>query len=150
MSVDTGTHGTTTGNTAGTVRPFERPMPPVIGAGMAALTLAIIAGILLVAQIGGEETLTVPAVFVIAALICEAVAIVLLPTIRPFAWWRFRQVFLVALCAYVVQSGIIEWSFVKNSVPGGPLVLLTLGLVVFATIVPLMIAFTTARYQAVD
>lgn len=147
-----GTTGATGGadGTGTTMRPFERRMPPVVGAGMAALTLAIIGGILLVSQIGAEEALTIPTVFIVAALVFEAVAIMLLPTIRPFAWWRFRQVFLVALCAYVVQSGIIGWSFIKNDVPSGPLTLLILGLVVFATIVPLMIAFTTARYQAVD
>lgn len=129
-------------------RPFDRKLPPVVGAGMTALTLAIIGGVLLVAQIGAEEALKIPAIFVITALVCELVAIVLLATIKGFAWWRFRQVFLIALCAYVVQSGIIGWSFVKNSVPSGPLLLLTLGLVVFATIVPIMIGFTVARYEA--
>ena len=49
----------------------------------------------------------------------------------------------------MTQSAVIEWSFIINDVPGRPLAVLTAGLVVFATIVPLMIAFTVARYQSV-
>lgn len=55
----------------------------------------------------------------------------------------------LGLLAYIAQSAIIEWSFKNNDVPGRPLSLLTAGLVVFGTIVPIMIAFTVARYQAV-
>jgi hypothetical protein len=85
-----------------------------------------------------------------AGIVLELVAVVMLATIRPFAWPRFAQVARWALLAYVAQSAIIEWSFVKNHVPGRPLSVLTAGLVVFATVVPLMIAFTVARYRAVD
>lgn len=134
---------------AGRVRPFERRMPPVVPVGMAALTLAITGGVLLVAQIGSEPKLTVPAVFIIGAVVAEVVVVAMLASIRPLAWWRFKQVLGWALVAYVLQSAIIEWTFIKNKVPSGPLTLLTLGLVVFSTVVPLMVAFTTARYQEV-
>lgn len=134
----------------GAQRPFERTMPPVIGLGMAALTLAIIGGVLIASQIGTEPSLTLPRVLVVIALVVEAIAVVIMIRVRPFAWGLFRKVFGVALCAYVVQSGIIGWTFVKNDVPVAPFIVLTGGLVVFATIVPLMIAFTVARYQAVE
>lgn len=131
------------------VRPFERKLPPVVPVGMVALSLAITSGILVVAQIGGASRLLVPSVFMGGGIVLELVAIVMLVGIRPFAWGRFVPVFRWALLAYVLQSAIIEWSFVKNHVPGRPLAVLTGGLVVFATAVPLMIAFTSARYQAV-
>lgn len=134
---------------ADTVRPFERKVPPVVGLGMGALTAAITGGVLMVSQIEEEPALLVPGVLMGAAITLEIVAVVLLVTIRPFAWSRFTQVFGWALLAYLFQSGIIEWSFIKNDVPGGPLGVLTAGLVVFATIVPLMVAFTVARYQRV-
>lgn len=133
----------------GTVRPFERKLPPVVVVAMVALTMAITGGVLLVSQIGEEPALLVPSVLMGGAIVLEIVSIVMLVTIRPFAWDRFAQVFGWALLAYVFQSAIIEWSFIKNDVPGRPLALLTTGLVVFATIVPLMIAFTVARYQAI-
>jgi len=116
---------------------------------MAALTLAVVGGIVVAAQFGVEgASLTLPATFVGAGLGVEIAAVVVMGTIRPFAWARFRQVFLIALAAYVLQSGIIEWTFINNDVPGRPAVVLTCGLVVFATVVPLMIAFTVARYES--
>jgi hypothetical protein len=132
------------------VRPFERSMPPVVGVSMVALTLAITGGVILSAQATEQPSLILPAVLMGTAVILELVAVVMLLRIRPFAWGVFRQVAVWALVAYVAQSALIEWSFAKNHVPGGPLTVLTVGLVVFATIVPLMIAFTVARYQAVS
>ena len=130
-------------------RPFERKLPPVVAVGMVALTLAITSGVLVVAQIGEAQRLVLPGVFVGGAVVLEVVAVVMLVASRPLAWARFAQVFRWALLAYVFQAGIIEWSFIKNDVPDRPLVVLTAGLFVFATVVPLMIAFTVARYQAV-
>lgn len=131
-------------------RPFERRLPPVVGLGMGALTLAVVGGIIVAAQFGTDASLLVPSIFVGGALVIEVSAVVVLATIRPFAWRRFRQVFLATLTAYVIQSGIIEWTFIKNDVPARPALVLTCGLVVFATIVPTMIAFTVARYETTD
>ncbi len=130
-------------------RPFDRKLPPVIGVSMASMTLAVTGGVILAAQAMSKPSLILPTVLEVAAIVLGLVAVGLMVSIRPFAWWRFGQVFGIALIAYIVQAGIIEWSFVKNHVPGSPLTVLTLGLVVFATIVPLMIAFTAARYQEV-
>ncbi|MEI2639295.1 MAG: hypothetical protein V9F03_09900 [Microthrixaceae bacterium] len=130
------------------VRPFERPMPPIVAIGMSALSLAVISGVLVAGQIGGQPSLTLPAVLVVIGTSCwRLVSVAFLVRIRPFAWWRFRTVFGWTLLAYVLQSSVIEWSFVKNDVPGRPMAILSAGLVVFATVVPLMISFTTARYQ---
>ncbi|MGB3411044.1 MAG: hypothetical protein WBA45_07580 [Microthrixaceae bacterium] len=138
-----------TATTTTPTRPFERKVPPVIPVAMLGLTLAIVAGILVIAQIGEEPALTLPTIFVAGAVLLEIIAIIMAATIRPFAWAQFAVVFRWALLAYVLQSSIIEWSFIINDVPGRPLAVLTVGIVVFATVVPVMIAFTAARYQSV-
>ena len=133
------------------VRPFERSMPPVTGLGMASLACAVVSGVIVASQVGMDDPpMVVPTMFVAAALLLEIATVVVLVRIRPFAWDRFRLVFSVGLAAYVLQSAIIAWAFVINDVPAGPMTILSLGLVVFATIVPVMLAFTVARYQAVD
>ena len=133
---------------AGVLRPFERKFPPVVAIGMVALTLAVTGGVLVVSQIGEDPALLVPSILMGGAIVLEIVAIVMLVTIRPFAWDRFAQVFRWALLAYIAQSAIIGWSFIRNDVPGRPFSVLTAGLVVFGTVVPTMIAFTVARYQS--
>ena len=64
-----------------------------------------------------------------------------------FAWARFIEVGRWALLAYLVISAMIEYVFLRNNTSGGPLVVLTLSLVVFALTVPVLIAFTVARYD---
>ena len=45
---------------------------------------------------------------------------------------------------------MIEYAFLRNHLRGGPLVVLTLSLVVFAVHVPMLVGFTVARYYARD
>ena len=45
---------------------------------------------------------------------------------------------------------MIEYVFLRNHTSGGPLVVLTLSLIVFAVNVPLLIGFTVARYAQPD
>ena len=44
-------------------------------------------------------------------------------------------------------AGLIEFAFLQNHVQGGPLVILTLSLLIYAVQVPALIAFTVARYD---
>lgn len=122
-------------------------MPPVVPVSMVGLGLAVVAGVLLASQVASDPSLVIPTVMVVAAVLLELLAVAMVATIRPFAWPRFGQVVMWTLLAYVIQGGMIEYSFIRNAVPSGPLVVLTVGIVVFSTIVPLMIAFTVARYQ---
>lgn len=133
------------------VRPFDRKLPPVVEVAMVGLAAAVTGGVILAAQsTENDPSLVLPTILMAVAVVLELAAAVLALRIRPFAWDRFRQVYLWGFVAYAIQAGMIEWSFAKNDTPAEPLTLLTIGLVVFATIVPLMIAFTVARYQAVD
>ena len=72
----------------------------------------------------------------------------LLSRVRPFAWKRFFQVGRWALLAYAVIAGVIEFAFVYDHTRGAPLVVMTLMLVLFMLNVPVLIAFTVARYEA--
>ena len=61
---------------------------------------------------------------------------------------RFFQVGRWALLAYAVIAGVIEFAFVYDHTRGAPLVVMTLMLVLFMLNVPVLIAFTVARYEA--
>ena len=72
--------------------------------------------------------------------------IISLARVKGFAWDRFFQVAKWSLLAYAVIAGIIEYVFLRNHVSGGPLIVLTLSLVIFAVHVPMLVGFTVARY----
>ena len=57
-------------------------------------------------------------------------------------------VFRWALLAYVISAGMIGFAFVKDHVRGAPLAVVFVMLVIFALDVPLIIAFTVARYSS--
>lgn len=143
------TAGTPTADGPVATRPFDRVLPPVVPVAMAALALAVSGGVIVAAGAAMNPSLVLPTVLVVGAIVLELAAVVMSLLIRPFAWGRFVQVFLWALLAYAVQSGMIVFAFVQNEIPAGPLAVLSLGLVVFATDVPFMIAFTVARYEQV-
>jgi membrane protein YdbS with pleckstrin-like domain len=70
-----------------------------------------------------------------------------LSRVKGFAWQRFFQVGKWALLAYAITAGMIEYAFLQNHLRGGALIVLTLSLVVYAVHVPMLIAFTVARYE---
>lgn len=121
-------------------------MPPVTQVGMTSLALIIAGGIYLAAHLPESVPLT-PAIVLLALSALLLVAnLVSLSRVRDFAWWRFFQVGGWALLAYAVTAGLIEYAFLRNGLSGGPLIVLTLSIVVYALHVPMLIAFTVARY----
>jgi hypothetical protein len=50
--------------------------------------------------------------------------------------------------AYVISAGMIGFAFVRDHTRGAPLALVIVMLVIFALDVPLVIAFTVARYSS--
>ena len=125
----------------------ERRLPPVTQIGMASLALIVSAGIYLAAHLPEHVPLT-PAVILLAASGVLLVGNVLaLSRVPGFAWGRFFQIARWALVAYVIVAGMIEYSFLRDHLSGGPLVILTLSLLVFAVHVPMLIGFTVARYD---
>jgi hypothetical protein len=124
----------------------ERRLPPVTQIGMVSLALIVAGGIYLAAHLPNHVSLT-PAVVLLAASALLLVGnLASLTRVENFPWRRFGEIARWALLAYVVVAGMIEYSFVRNHLRGGPLVVLTLSLVVFAVHVPTLIGFTVARY----
>jgi hypothetical protein len=125
----------------------ERRLPPVTEVGMASLALIVAAGIYLASHLPRHVPLTPAVVLLAASVALLAGNILTLARVPGFAWTRFFQIARWALIAYVVIAGMIEFSFLRDHLSGGPLVVLTLSLVVFAVHVPMLIGFTVARYD---
>ena len=125
----------------------ERRLPPVTQVGMASLALIVAGGIYLSAHLP-ERVPLAPAVVLLALSALLLVGnLVALRRVPGFAWPRFMDVAKWALLAYTVTAGLIEFAFLRNGLRGGPLVVLTLSLVVYAVHVPMLIGFTVARYD---
>jgi len=128
----------------------ERRLPPIAELAVAAMILVVIGGIYLAAQIPGDVPLAPAVALLIAAGVLVLVNLAALGRIGDFAWRTFRTVFGWALLAYLVIAGMIEYAFISDGTRGGPLVVLSLMLAVFAVDIPLILAFSVARYQPVD
>jgi hypothetical protein len=125
----------------------ERRLPPVTQIGMASLALIVTGGIYLSAHLPHHVPLT-PAVILLAASAILLVGNLLaLSRVSEFPWGRFLDIAKLALLAYAISAGLIEFAFVRDHLSGGPLVVLSLSLVVYAVHVPMLIGFTVARYH---
>jgi hypothetical protein len=123
----------------------ERAFPPVTQLAMASLTLIVAGGIYLSSHLPQQVSLTPAVVLLAGSALLLAINLALLARVRDFAWDRFFQVGKWSLLAYVAIAGMIEYVFLRNHLRGGPLVVLTLSLVVFAVHVPTLVGFTVAR-----
>jgi hypothetical protein len=125
----------------------ERRYPPFTQIGMVSLALIVIGGIYLASHIPHGVPLGLPTALLIASTALVIVNLALLTRVDGFAWHRFFQVGKWALLAYLLTAALIEFAFLQNHVTGGPLVILTLSLLIYAVQVPALIAFTVARYE---
>jgi hypothetical protein len=122
-------------------------LPPVTQLGMVSLALIVAAGIYLSAHLPEHVSLAPAIALLGASALLLAANLLALARVDGFAWTRFFEVARWALLAYAIIAGMIEYVFLRNHTSGGPLVVLTLALVVFAVHVPVLIGFTVARYQ---
>lgn len=127
----------------------ERTLPPVVQLGVSALALVVITGIYLAAEAERNPSLVLPIVLLTVAAALVLTAAVLLARVRDFAWGKFRMVFGWAFLEYLVIAGILMYIFVRDGTPGGTLALFVVGLVIFAIDIPMVFAFSVARYQPV-
>jgi hypothetical protein len=125
----------------------ERRLPPVTPVAMASLALIVAGGIYLSAHLPRHVPLGPAIALLAASALLLAANLAALARVKDFAWGRFFQVGKWSLLAYAVIAGMIEYSFLRNHLSGGPLVVLTLSLVVFAVHVPMLVGFTVARYE---
>jgi hypothetical protein len=124
----------------------ERRLPPVTQLGMASLGLIVAGGIYLSSHIPNHVPLAPAVILLCASALILVGNLFSLSRVRHFAWGRFFQVAKWSLLAYALIAGVIEYVFLQNHLKGGPLVVLTLSLVVFAVHVPMLIGFTVARF----
>jgi hypothetical protein len=125
-------------------------LPPVTEIGMASLALIVAGGIYLSAHLPGHVPLAPAAVLLACSAALLAGNLLALSRVSEFHWRRFLEVGRWALLAYLVTAGMIEYAFVRDHLGGGSLVVLTLSLLVYAVHVPVLIAFTVARYDTSD
>jgi hypothetical protein len=125
----------------------ERRLPPVTQLGMLSLGLVLVAGIYLSAHLPEHVSLAPAIALLAASALVLSVNLISLARVDGFHWRRFFQVARVALLAYALIAGMIEYVFLRNHTSGGPLVVMTLSLLIFALNVPVLIAFTVARYD---
>lgn len=125
----------------------EKRYPPVTQLGMLSLALIVAGGIYLSSHIPQHVPLGPAIGLLVASTIVLALNFVLLSRVPDFAWARFFQVGRWALLAYLFTAGMILYAFLRDHLSGGPLVILTLSLIVYALQVPTLIGFTVARYE---
>jgi hypothetical protein len=126
----------------------DRSLPPVTEIGAASM-IAIAGGVIyLAAYLPKHAPLGWAVALLALAAALQATNVVLLARLRDFAWDRFFQVGKWSLLAYAVIAGMIEFAFVFDHTRGAQLVVMTLMLALFMLNVPVLIAFTVARYQA--
>ena len=128
----------------------ERPMPPIQPIAIAVLALIVIGGVYTAAHLPRHVPEGPTIGLLAAASILLGVNAVLLARIEHFAWRIFRMVAGWVLLAYLVIAGMLEYVFVYDHTRGAQLVILTLMLLVFAVNIPLLLAFSVARFQEPD
>jgi hypothetical protein len=128
----------------------ERRYPPFTQIGMASLALIVAGGIYLSSHLPEHVPLGPAVALLIASTLLLAANLASLRRVEDFPWPRFFLVAKWALLAYLFTAGMIEYAFLRDHLSGGPLVILTLSLVVYALQVPSLIAFTVARFDTTD
>ena len=125
----------------------DRKLPPVAEIAVVSIALMLVGGVYLAAQLPGHPALALPVAMVAAGALLTVADMVLLSRIRPFAWPTFFLVFRWGLVAYLVIAGLLGYVFIHDHTPGAAMAVLAATLVVFAFDVPVILAFTVARFQ---
>jgi hypothetical protein len=125
----------------------ERRLPPFTELAMGSLALIVAGGIYLSSHLPRHVPLGPAVALLVASGVLFAANMASLARVHDFPWRRFLEVARWALLAYFFVAGLIEYAFLRNHLSGGPLVVLTLSLVLFALHVPALIGFTVARFH---
>jgi hypothetical protein len=135
------------GPESGQVGGAERRLPPVTALAVVALTLVLAGGIYLAAHLPRPAPLALPVAALAASAAVLLAAAAVLARVRDFAWHTFFVVGGWTLAAYVVIAGMLEFVFILDHTPASLLAVFSLMLAVFAIDIPLLLAFSVARYQ---
>lgn len=131
------------------VNVYERRLPPIGEVGMAVIAVVVSGGVYLASYLPRKAPLG-PAFAIMGVAAALLVwNIFTLGRVRDFAWDKFFLVAKWALIAYLIIAGMLEYIFVLDHTRGGVLVVLTVMLAIFAVNIPMILAFSVARYQPV-
>jgi len=125
-----------------------RRVPPIAQLTVCSLALVVIGGILMASYVPRQPPLAVPAALTAVSGVLILTSGFLLSRLEQFAWPRFFLAFRWALLAYVISAAMIGFAFVRDHTRGAPLALVIVMLVIFALDVPVVIAYTVARYSS--
>ena len=125
----------------------DRRLPPIAELTVMSLILMLTGGIYLASYLPRQPALGPAIALAVGGGLLTITATVLLSRIRPFAWNIFFLVGRWALMAYAVVAGMLAFVFIYDHTSGTTLAILVFALAVFAIDVPMIIAFTVARYD---
>ena len=123
-------------------------LPPITEVGVGALILVVIGGVYLSSYYPRRSPLLLPTILAVVSAVMVIVNIAMIVRSDSLAKTLFLKVGKWALLAYVVVAGMLEYVFVLDGTRGNALILLSLMLLIFAVDVPVIIAFTVARYSS--
>jgi hypothetical protein len=124
----------------------QRSLPPIIEVGVVAMALCI-AGVIYLVSYTSAPSLGPAIGLVIAAAAVVLANCAILARIPDFNWHVFWQVGWWTLVGYAVIAGMLMFTFIYDKLPSGQLALLVGTLAVFAVDIPIMLAFSVARFQ---
>jgi hypothetical protein len=127
----------------------EPKRPPIVPLTVASMASIVTGGIYIAGHLPQQVPLAPAVALLILSLLLVGAAVVMLRGIEQFSWPTFRTVGRWALLAYIVIAGMLEYVFVVDGVRGSTLLLTSLMLAVYAVDIPLILAFSVARYQQV-
>ena len=125
----------------------QKTLPPIIEIGCVAMVLCIAGVIYLTSYVPRTPSLGPAIGLVIAAGVVVLANAAILSRIPDFNWRVFWQVGRWTLVGYAVIAGMLMFTFIYDQLPTGQLALLVGTLAVFAVDIPIMLAFSVARFQ---
>jgi len=128
---------------------YGRRLPPISEMAITTIAVVVAGGVYLAAYLPRHAPLGPAYGILVLAVVLLGTNVGVLARVRPFAWGRFFSVARWALLAYLVFAGILEYVFVLDGTRGGLLIVLTVMLAIYAVNIPLLLAFSVARYQPV-
>jgi len=125
----------------------ERRLPPSTQIGAASMAFIAIGVIYVAAYLPKHAPLWFAVICLAIAAALVAVNFLLIWRTPDFALWRFVQVMRWGLLGYLIVAGMLEYTFLYDHTRGALLAVMTGMLFLFMVNVPLLMAFTVARYE---
>lgn len=127
--------------------PDQDRLPPVTEVCVASMILIVIGGIYMASHLPHRAPAVLPILVLVGSAALILWNVLSLSRVSEFAWDSFWLVARWSLLAYVVIAGMLEYVFLRDGTRGSQLVLVTLMLIAYAINIPLLLAYSVARYQ---